>query len=597
MKKLLIAALSSAAAAAIILITQSSLAWPQLSASGLLVLAVIFFAFFFNQRHQQNIVKQQAISADLQRLDSFMRQQQDILQGYLSNLESFLKIENEATGKRIAGMEEETSTLASRFVSLEKNLNSFMETNMERSKKLEKSTQNLGVLLTSFSKAQDTFRSKSATAFQTLLKQAEQLTSQLETAAQQRTALEQALQDGFSTMTKESTTLLSLQKDTASTLRTFNEQGLDQLATISDHGKAVGSLLENLLQLTASGQEQITGYFAEQSDSISGLQERLATNLHTLTTLAEVSSSSFTSLAELLQENQAQLGSQQEMVAELANQGLEELDKIRLADEVIAQLVAENGNSINELQQENSAAQDSHQQLDEQLQQAMGLLQEVKDESNQELTNQAQVISALDSKIASQQNALLAALRQVERSHRPQGRLEGDLNNMTLPDLLQILQLAKKTAAVFLKEIDGAIYLEDGLLVYVRQGKFAGIQAFIRIMILVHGYFSVRYDSLPSSLPKKPRQLIPEMLGVITEVDEIKQLLRELDDKIKEQSGLTDYLIQLPSEDLAPTILETFNYQAPASLQALAVQMGGGVRENIALLEELADDERLTLIS
>ncbi len=633
MRNLLISAILASAIGTITLLVTFPLSIQHMVAMALLTVAIATTIIACNRFLQEREQQKSTLNATLQRQENIIRQQNDGLQTYLANLESFVKLENELIIKKIISMEAEIATLIQKFSSFNSTTSSRLTSQDEGLERLKKSVQNMGVLLTTFSKAQENFRSKAATAFKELKdaasKQAEQQNQELVTLEELSTKTETE----FAAQKIHIKTIHSLLRDTASALQTLQQESESQFEHQSNGRDALAALLTETRSQVEKLQKVTATSFTEQSKVSTAINQQANNNynliesLHTETTelstaqqkditalnlgqtslqnqatgqqecLTRIEKGQLSKLAEIDQtitKLEEEVTSSVEAIRLLAEGNSSDFAKQQLSSEILAQLLAENETSLTALHtisQDNFSSQQKH------LQAATTLLVDIKNENNTELANQTQVLTALNSKIGSQQNAVVAAMRQVEHSHRPQGRLEGDLTNMALPDLLQILQLAKKTASIFLKEIDGAIYLEKGLLVYVRQGKFAGIQAFIRIMMILHGYFSVRFDTLPSSLPKKPRPLIPELLSVITEVDEIKNNLSDLTSKIEKESGLNNFLVQLPAEGIDKAILATFNYQAPAQLEELVILMGKGVQENITILDELHDNGQLTLIS
>ncbi|MEN8139697.1 MAG: DUF4388 domain-containing protein [Thermodesulfobacteriota bacterium] len=412
-------------------------------------------------------------------------------------------------------------------------------------------------------------------------------------------------------------------------LSTLQDKQGRALTQLQEGGQELGQGVKNLAMAQENFRVKMAQTLQDLSRNANDQNGQLQNNLELLTRLEIINSSA----AEIMQNNTSSLGQLHEKHAKLSALQVSNHEQLRtLLDQSSADL-----SQIRQDSQEKGKEQSQHltslsqglSRFDERLHAAvssMGQMGETsrsaaaeqlqafdtlskasatsasqlnhgQEEISQVMSSQGQTLTALDNKIGSQQKAVLAALRQVEYSHRPQGRLEGDLSKLALPDLLQILQLAKKTASIFIKEVNGAIYLEDGLLVYVRQGQFAGIQAFIRIMLKINGYFSVRFDTLPTNLPKKPRPLMAEVLTVLSEVDEINDSISSLEKKIRKESGLDSFLIQLPDKGIDPAVLATFNYQAPASTAELALQMGKGVKENIKIISKLHKKGQLTLIS
>lgn len=555
---------------------------------GCLLLAMVSAIMAMRRYVQDQKEQETELNAVLQRQENLLRYQNDGLQTYLANLESFVKVENEGLRQQLSTMAAETTALTAAFGQFQEDVEGSIARQVEGLAHLEKTDENLGVLLTAFSKSQENFRAKVAATLQALTLDATSHNEQLVTVL---STLNEGLghnETAFEQLQTIITSLHSLGRDTSSSVVTLRQE----LEAQSQHQNISYDALTSLLAENRDYLQELDGKVARGFADQRAKGEIVAQEL--LQAMAQEYAQGREEISQgviaLTEKNAAILTALKSLLDNCDG----EFEKQRLATEILAQLLADNGAILTDLQ---SLSQEGFAAQDKLLRNTSDLLLTIKEENNQELVSQAQVLAALDGKVGSQQKAVLAALRQVEHSHRPQGRLEGDLSNMGLPDLLQILQLAKKTAAIFLKDIDGAIYLENGLLVYVRQGKFAGFQAFIRIMMVIRGYFSVRFDLLPSALPKKPRPLLAELLTVITEVDEIKNCLAALEEKIKRDSKQDNFLVQLPEEGVARDVLATFNYQAPARLEELAVLMGKGVQENIDLLAELHEQGKLTLIS
>lgn len=459
----------------------------------------------------------------------------------------------------------EILTLANEISVTTSNMNSLLITQSNGITKLEKSDQHMGRLLVSMGKDFEQFRNEFIPQLATIATQVNEAGQGLSILSDLTIEINKEIKG----QKKKNSAILSLIEETATLLQAGQQEGESQFESQNMQHDSLIALVE------------------ENSSKLQMLQEENAASVHAQTEMDTEQRNSLARIEQGQREVRSELDLQmikvgeEVMVVSVAIQQLVAMDgskteKQQMACEMLSQLIAEN----------DAAIRDVHQ-----------LLTSIMEDFCLAFESQEGVLTALNSKVSSQQNAVVAAMKQVENSHCPQGRLEGDLTNLSLPDLLQILQLAQKTASIILSDINGSLYLERGMLVYVRQGKFAGIQAFIRIMLLVRGYFSVRFDVLPNSLPKKTRALLPELLSVIAEVDETKERISVLSDKIHKKSKLDSFLVQLPRKGVDKSVTQTFNHETPARLDELVVLMGKGVQENITLLEELYDKGKLTIIS
>ena len=101
------------------------------------------------------------------------------------------------------------------------------------------------------------------------------------------------------------------------------------------------------------------------------------------------------------------------------------------------------------------------------------------------------------------------------------------LDHMGLVELLQPLEIGKRTAFVKLKDIDAELVIEKGVSVYMRQGKFTGLDALDRILLGEKGRFSIAFTEIPANFTKQPVQLTKAIMDSISYLDEVKSLLHQ----------------------------------------------------------------------
>lgn len=169
-----------------------------------------------------------------------------------------------------------------------------------------------------------------------------------------------------------------------------------------------------------------------------------------------------------------------------------------------------------------------------------------------------------------------AALRRVARNQRPEGVLEGDLANFTLADLLQNMEQAANTASIDMPDIDGEIFMEEGQLVFARQGKFIYEAAVGRILLLEKGRFTVKFDYLPPDLAKHPQPLLSVLMKEMAKVDEINALIAKIDPE-----GSSPVL----AEDVGGfDLMEVYQAANPMNLKELLVAMENDIKVNMTLI-------------
>ncbi|WP_207678444.1 response regulator [Desulfonema magnum] len=182
-----------------------------------------------------------------------------------------------------------------------------------------------------------------------------------------------------------------------------------------------------------------------------------------------------------------------------------------------------------------------------------------------------------------------AALRRVTRDSRSKGVMEGNLSDLGLSDLLQSMELGSKTASIFMKEIDGDIFIENGSLVHVRQGNFTGEQALIRIFLLEQGAFSVRFGELPPDIAGKgAKPLMSVLMGVLAEVDETEDIISRM--------GVENQLIKIDDNISDFPALEKFKAISPISFINLLVLMEGEVKNNLKILIMASKKGKLKIV-
>jgi DNA-binding response OmpR family regulator len=170
-----------------------------------------------------------------------------------------------------------------------------------------------------------------------------------------------------------------------------------------------------------------------------------------------------------------------------------------------------------------------------------------------------------------------AALRRVVRNRRTEGLMEGNLSDLGLADLLQSMELGSKTASIFLTAMNGEIFIEKGYLISVRQGGFTRDEALTRIFLLEKGAFSVRFNYLPPDVSKEdPRPLMSVLMGVLANVDEIKDIIRRI--------GVENRLIKTDPDPSEFPQLEKFKDMPPLSFTDLLVLMEGDLKKNLKTL-------------
>ena len=169
-----------------------------------------------------------------------------------------------------------------------------------------------------------------------------------------------------------------------------------------------------------------------------------------------------------------------------------------------------------------------------------------------------------------------AVLRRTERYRRNEGVMDGNLADIGLVELMQSMEVGYRTAVIHLEQMKGAIFIENGQLVHVRQDTFTGDQALYRLFFLEKGSYTIDFEELPASIPKTPASIINVLMRVLAYVDEIKDTLQRIKGKSRPLQFVSD-LTKFPT-------IEKFRKLPELTFIDLMVLMEGDLKDNIDIL-------------
>ncbi|MCM0082485.1 response regulator [Geomonas sp. Red32] len=118
-----------------------------------------------------------------------------------------------------------------------------------------------------------------------------------------------------------------------------------------------------------------------------------------------------------------------------------------------------------------------------------------------------------------------AALRRSARAATPAAALTGELAAVSIAELLQTMEAGRRTCTITFPELQGTIYLENGVVVHSVQGAFAGIPALQRMFFLERGKFKLTLDEIPPEIPRAPTRSSYLVLDCLTYLDELVAIL------------------------------------------------------------------------
>ncbi len=177
------------------------------------------------------------------------------------------------------------------------------------------------------------------------------------------------------------------------------------------------------------------------------------------------------------------------------------------------------------------------------------------------------------------------SIRKSHRFNRNNAFMSGDLSTVSLAELLQTMEIGKRSCTVTLPDIPARIWLDQGVVTRVEQGRFTGEEAMKRAMFLECGRFEVTTDEALEAHRHQPLQTTNLLLNSLACLDELKQLLGP---EVKADCYV-DSLVEsaLSRGDLARML--------PLRLKNLICMLDGDLKRNCeAILQGIADGTVLT---
>lgn len=181
-----------------------------------------------------------------------------------------------------------------------------------------------------------------------------------------------------------------------------------------------------------------------------------------------------------------------------------------------------------------------------------------------------------------------ATLRRAERNRPMEGMLSGDLSDVGLSDLLQSMELGNKTASIDLEDVDGEIYIDNGMLVHVRQGNFTGEQALTRIFLKERGAFTVKFNDLPADLTGDPIPLMSVLMAVLAKVDDVKEIIKRM--------RAENRVIKIADDIASFPAIAKFKDKSPISFVDLMILMEDDINKNLKTLISASKKGKLKII-
>lgn len=174
-----------------------------------------------------------------------------------------------------------------------------------------------------------------------------------------------------------------------------------------------------------------------------------------------------------------------------------------------------------------------------------------------------------------------AALRRCHRFSRASSAMGGDLSAISLAELLQTMELGRRTCTISLPDVSARIYMDAGAVVRIEQGIFSGQSAMQRIMFLERGRFEVTLNDLPPDLKAEPLGVNSLLLDALTCLDELR----------REAGSLSGYLCMVEEVDEnADAALHKLDGMLPLLARDFLCLLEGDLKQNgEALVRSVTD--------
>jgi DNA-binding response OmpR family regulator len=181
------------------------------------------------------------------------------------------------------------------------------------------------------------------------------------------------------------------------------------------------------------------------------------------------------------------------------------------------------------------------------------------------------------------------ALRRTTRYSKNNSAMSGNLSDLSMPELLQTLELGKKTGKVNMPDIDGEIWLKNGSLKSVRQGEFFGEEAFNRLIFLEKGSFNVEFGQLPPEIEElQDTGLQFLLMNALKYIDELKVLMADL--------PAANQLVEISGDCSKFATIEKLKDVSPINLVDLMVRMEETLKDNVKTLINAVNEEIVKVV-
>jgi len=171
---------------------------------------------------------------------------------------------------------------------------------------------------------------------------------------------------------------------------------------------------------------------------------------------------------------------------------------------------------------------------------------------------------------------LLARIKAVlRRSIKPkpeQNGIQGNVKDLSIFDLLQMLTFSDKNCTVFFPEMDGKILIDSGDVLSMSHASYTGTDALIRLLLLNQGTFSVHNDTHENAKAAERIPIDTLIFSTAVQIDEVEERIHEC---------IPASLLELDVDSNEFQDISRFKKDFPLSPRQLISKMPGEIMDNI----------------
>lgn len=166
-----------------------------------------------------------------------------------------------------------------------------------------------------------------------------------------------------------------------------------------------------------------------------------------------------------------------------------------------------------------------------------------------------------------------AVLRRNEPKSKPQGVIQGSVEDLGLFELLHMLSFSGKSSVITFPEMEGELVAADGALLSARQGIWRGKEALLRLFFLAKGSFHIVNEL-------KEVQDDEELGGIESLLLYTASVMDEMEEKVRSVMPEGCKLSLMAGGDEYPE-LDRLKDAFPMTPQALILSMYGELEVNL----------------